>query len=143
MKYNQILTEMAFSRKRIIRALESYDTRIFEHSMKIILMPDSQDNNHWRNELLAWCEYLAELRLKIKNNPPMGFDLAYEYLYRGPFEGNEIGMTKHFVRVIQTSYKLTNDVDLTMIHQRLKVFLTQLSHDIGAGTDVTETINSL
>jgi hypothetical protein len=85
MKYGEILTEMAFPRKRIIRALESYDARIFEHATKIILVPQSRDVTHWRNELLAWAGYLTSLRLKVnKGQPPsMGYDLAYEYLYRG------------------------------------------------------------
>jgi hypothetical protein len=37
MRYVELLTEMAFDHKRVIRALESFDVRIFEHAVKIIV----------------------------------------------------------------------------------------------------------
>jgi hypothetical protein len=149
MKYDEILTEMAFTRKRIIRSLESYDTRIFEHATKIILMPTSQDVGHWKRELLAWAGYLASLRLRVeqgKGQPsPMGYDLAYEYLYRGPFEGNELGMTAHFIRMVSVAHRIRPQVAVEDVHRQLQAFLVQLSHDIGEGDEakVEATINAL
>lgn len=143
MRYNEILTEMAFDRQRIIRALESYDARIFEHAVKIIVLPDSRDVPHWKQKLLAWAGYLSALRLKTKGNPPMGYPLAYQYLYKGPFVGNEDGMTAHFIRLAELSHRTKLDVDVSTVHARLKTFLTQLATNVGAGHDVEPTIESL
>lgn len=143
MRYSEILTEMAFDRKRFIRAVESYNVRIFEHAVKILVLPDSKDVPHWRQELLAWCGYLSSLKIKAKGYPPMGYKLAYEYLYNGPFVGNELGMTAHFIRMVEVSYKVKLNVDVTTVHTRLKEFLTQLAKDIGSGSDVEPNIASL
>ncbi len=147
MRYAEFLTEMAFKRKRIIRALESYDVRIFEHAMKIILMPETAYVPHWRQELIAWTSYLATLRLKTKKGNkkprPMGFALAYEYLYKGAFVGNELGMTAHFIRIIELSYGTKIEVNVAEIHEKLKIFLTYLCHDIGDGMNPETTINKL
>lgn len=143
MRYHEIITEMAFDRKRIIRALESYDARIFEHAVKILVLPNNQDVPHWRQELVAWCGYLAALKIKTKGYPPMGFKLAYEYLYEGPFVGNELGMTSHFIRMAEVSYDVKLDVDVVTVHNRLKEFLTQLAKDIGTGGDVKPNIIAL
>lgn len=145
MKYDEILLEMAFDRKRIIRALESYDARIFEHAVKIIVLPESRDVPHWKRELLAWGGYLSSLRLKTKGkgNPPMGYALAYEYLYKGPFDKNEAGMTAHFIRLAEVSHNVNLNADVAAVHARLKTFLTQLATAIGNGQDVEPVIESL
>lgn len=143
MKYNEILTEMAFDRQRIIRALESYDARIFEHAVKIIILPDCRNVSHWKLELLAWAGYLSSLRIKTKGTPPMGYKLAYQYLYEGPFVGNEQGMTAHFIRMAEVSHNLKINADVAAVHTRLKDFLTKLAVDIGSGRNVEPTIDSL
>ena len=143
MKYDEILMEMAFDRKRVIRSLESYDLRIFEHAVKIIVLPDSSDVPHWKQELHAWCGYLASLRIKAKGSPPIGVSLAYKYLYNDPFVGNEQGMTAHLIRMAEVSHNINLDVDVNMVHDRLKIFLGKLARDIGSGNDVEPTINSL
>ena len=53
MQYDEALTEMVFPRERVTRALESYDTRIFEHATKIILIPQGQDTGHWKREFAS------------------------------------------------------------------------------------------
>lgn len=143
MRYKDIITEMAFDRQRVIRALESYDARIFEHAVKIIVLPDSRDVSHWKQELLAWAGYLSSLRIKSKGNPPMGVKLAYLYLYEGPFVGNELGMTAHFVRLAELNHRIKLNTDIAAVHTRLKAFLTQLADDVGSGHDVEATIETL
>jgi hypothetical protein len=139
----QPLTEMAFSRQRIIRALESFERTIPEHAVKIIVLPRSHDVPHWKRELLAWAGYLAKLRLKGSLDP-MGSKLAYQYLYDGPFSGNEIGMTEHFIRMAEVSHKIDlKSADPREVHDILKEFLTDLSIAIGQGKDVEAAINSL
>ena len=141
--HSDVLHEMAFDRKRIIRALESYDARIFEHAVKILVLPDSRDVPHWKQELLAWAGYLAALRIRRQGTPPMGFALAYEYLYAGPFVGNEHGMTAHFIRLAEVSHNTSLHADVSAVHERLKAFLTQLASDIGSGRDVEAAVESL
>jgi hypothetical protein len=143
MTQHEILTEMAFDRPRIIRALESYDARIFEHAVKIIVLPDSPDVAHWKRELRAWAGYLASLRIKTKGTPPMGVKLAYQYLYEGPFVGNELGMTAHFIELAEASHDIELNADVAAVHSRLKNFLTTLADDIGSGRNVRVTIESL
>lgn len=143
MRYNEILTEMAFDRPGIIRALESYNTRIFEHAVKIIVLPNSQDVPHWKRELRAWTGYLSSLRIKTKGTPPMGYKLAYQYLYEGPFVGNELGMTAHFIELVEASHDIDLNADVAAVHARLKEFLTKLADDIGSGRNVVPTLDTL
>jgi hypothetical protein len=143
MRYAEVLTEMAFDRKRIIRALESYDARIFEHAVKLIVLPESRDVPHWKQEILAWAGYLASLRIKTKGTPPMGVPLAYQYLYEGPFVGNEIGMTAHFIRMAEVAHRTKLDVDPSSVHDRLKAFLIALAQEIGTGGNVEPVVESL
>jgi hypothetical protein len=125
-----------------IGALESYGVHIVGNAVRIILMPDGSTHD-CRAELLALAAYLASLRLCEPETMPMGFELAYEYLYRGPFGSNETGMTAHFMRLAEITYGLSVAVDSADVHQRLKEFLTELSRDIGSGTNVEATVNAL
>ncbi|CAM6054505.1 unnamed protein product [Sphagnum tenellum] len=133
---------MAFERRRIIRALESYERIIPEHVVKIILFPHSREVAHWKNELFAWADYLTKLRLK-GSLQPMGAKFAYKYLYDGPFVGNELGMTNHFIQVAELTNQTTLNVDPQQVHDTLKDFLTDLAIAIGQGKDVRQVINSL
>jgi hypothetical protein len=143
MKYAEIINEMAFERRRIIRSLENYEPRISEHAVKIIVLPHSQDVPHWKRELLAWCGYLAALRIKTKGTPPMGVNLAFKYLYSDPFVGNELGMTAHYMRLAELRNDANIDADVHDVHARLQAFLTDLAAAIGEGQSVEPAINSL
>lgn len=143
MRYKEFLTEMAFPRKRIIEELGNYNRRIFEHAVKIIVLSDSIDEPHWRNELMAWTGYLSNLRLKATGNPPMGMKLAKTYLYEGPFGGNELGMAEHFVNMVEVRHRVELNVDVNQIHNKLKTFLIDLSDLVGSGKDVKPLIAAL
>jgi len=133
---------MAFPRKDVIDAIRNHLPRIAEHAVKIILFPHSRDVAHWKAELAAWSGYLSKLRLK-SNNKPMGYAVAYKYLYDGPFGGNEIGMTGHFMTVAALSQKMTLRADPAEVHADLKEFLIALAKAVGNGKDVMPVINSL
>ena len=136
------LPEMAFPRKDIVDTIRNYMPRIAEHAVKIILFPQSKDVSHWKGEITGWAKFLSKLRLK-SNNKPMGYALAYKYLYDGPFGGNEIGMTQHFIEMAELSHNVALTVDTADVHATLKEFLTHLAVAIGDGKDVRPVINSL
>src|SRR6266852_1597039 len=84
------LDEMAFRRKAIIDKLRALQPQINSHALKIIAYPDSPDVPHWRSELTAWGNDLTAMQLRgFRGVTPMGFAMAWNGLYREPFEGAE------------------------------------------------------
>src|SRR5262249_20305910 len=82
------IDEMAFRRKAIVDRLRSLQTPINSHVLKLIAYPNSQDVSHWRRELIAWGNDLAAMQLRgLRGVTPMGFAMAWNGLYREPFEG--------------------------------------------------------
>ena len=60
------------------------------HALKIIVYPDAEEVPHWKRELIAWGNDLAAMQLRgFRGVTPMGFALAWNGLYREPFEGAE------------------------------------------------------
>ncbi len=84
------IDEMAFKRRAIIDKLRALQTPINSHALKIIVYPDAEEVPHWKRELIAWGNDLAAMQLRgFRGVTPMGFALAWNGLYREPFEGAE------------------------------------------------------
>lgn len=84
------INEILFKRRAIIDKLRALQAPINSHALKIIVYPDAEQVPHWKRELIAWGNDLAAMQLRgFRGVTPMGFALAWNGLYREPFEGAE------------------------------------------------------
>jgi hypothetical protein len=84
------IDERTFRWRAIVDKLRSLQTPINSQALKIIVYPDSEIVPHWKRELIAWGNDLAAMQLRgFRGVTPMGFAMAWNGLYREPFEGAE------------------------------------------------------
>lgn len=134
------LDEMAFKRKAIVNKLRALQPPIVSHMLKIIVYPDSQYVPHWKHELIAWGNDLAEMQLRgFRRVTPMGFELAWRGLYLEPFDGAEDRVLRFKLGQIERQYQQLIAKDYTQIMNELKTFLRPFCEAIGR-SDFVDTI---
>lgn len=138
------IDEMAFRRKAIIDKLRALQTPINSHALKVIAYPDSPDVPHWRRELIAWGNDLAAMQLRgLRGVTPMGFALAWNGLYREPFEGAEERVFELKLGQIEREYQRPITKDHRLIREELTGFLRSFCGAIGRSEFVDSAVNSL
>src|SRR3954468_4189876 len=114
------IDEMAFKRRAIIDKLRALQTPINSHALKIIVYPDAEEVRHWKRELIAWGNDLAAMQLRgFRGVTPMGFALAWNGLYREPFEGAEDRVLEFKLGQIEREYQPPITADRRWIMSRL------------------------
>jgi hypothetical protein len=146
MKIWEIITrldEMAFRRKAIVDKLRALQSPINSHALKIIVYPDSQDVPHWRRELIAWGNDLTAMQLRgFRGVTPMGFAVAWNGLYREPFEGAEDRVLQLKLGQIERECQRSIAKDRSQIMTELTAFLRSFCEAIGQSQFVDTVVNS-
>jgi hypothetical protein len=138
------IDEMAFKRRAIIDKLRALQTPINSHALKIIVYPDAEEVPHWKRELIAWGNDLAAMQLRgFRGVTPMGFALAWNGLYREPFEGAEDRVLELKLGQIEREYERPITADRRQIMTELTDFLRSYCEAIGQSRFVDEVVNSL
>ena len=133
------LFEMSYSRKKAELMVSSLEKPINDHLLKLLVVDDNQNRDHWTNELLEWLDEVAEIRLKSDNKTPPAF-FYYRNLYEEPFGGEGVGETnlaRRIRRLERQGYAL-RDVDLNDVLERLRRFHKQFSEACHRGIEVDE-----
>jgi hypothetical protein len=137
------LDEMAFRRKAIVDKLRALQSPINSHALKIIVYPDSQDLSHWRRELIAWGNDLTAMQLRgFRGVTPMGFAMAWNGLYREPFEGAEDRVLQLKLGQIERDYKCPITKDRRQIIAELTAFLRSFCKAIGQSQFVDPVVDA-
>ncbi|MGD9616993.1 MAG: hypothetical protein AB7H90_17825 [Alphaproteobacteria bacterium] len=135
---------MAFKRRAVIDKLRALQTPINSHALKIIVYPDADEVPHWKRELIAWGNDLAAMQLRgFRGDIPMGFALAWNGLYREPFEGAEDRVLELKLGQIEREYQRPIAGDRRQIMTELTRFLRSYSESIGQSRFVDPVVNSL
>jgi hypothetical protein len=138
------LDEMAFRRRAITDKLRALQPQINGHALKIIAYPDNPEVAHWRRELSAWGDDLATMQLRgLRGVTPMGFALAWNGLYREPFEGAEGRVLELKLGLIEREYQRPITKDHNQILTELKGFLRLFCEAIGRSEFVDPVVQSL
>lgn len=136
------LDEMAFSREAIVGKLRALQPQIISHALKIIVYPDSQEVSHWRDELIAWGNDLTAMQWRrMRRVTPMGFKMAWNGLYREPFEGAEERVLRIKLGTIERQYKRQITQDHDQIMTELTNFLRPYCKAIGDSEFVDSVVN--
>jgi hypothetical protein len=137
------IDEMAFRRRAIIDKLPALQTSINSHALKIIAYPDSQDVTHWRRDLAAWGNDLAAMQLRrFRGVTPMGFAMAWNGLYREPFEGAEDRVLQLKLCQIERECQRPVTKDRIQILAELTAFLRAFCQAIGESQFVDPVVNA-
>ena len=137
------IDEMAFRRKAIIDKLRALQTPINSHALKIIAYPDSEDIPHWRRELIARGNDLAAMQLRgLRGVTPMGSAMAWNGLYREPFEGAKDRVLQLKLGQVENEYQGTITKDRGQIMAELTTFLRRFCEAIGQSRLVDPVVNS-
>jgi len=135
--------EMAFRRKAIVDKLRALQTPINARILKLIVYPDGQDVPHWRRELIAWGNDLAAMQLRgLRGVTPMGFGMAWNGLYREPFDGAEDRVLRLKLGQIEREYQRAIAKDRTQVMAELTGFLRAFCEAIGESQFVDPVVNS-
>jgi hypothetical protein len=137
------IDEMAFRRRAIVDKLRALQTPINAHALKIILYPDSEDVPHWKRELIAWGNDLAAMQLRrFRGVNPMGFALAWNGLYREPFEGAEDRVLQLKLGQIERECQRPIGKDRRQIMAELTGFLRRFCQAIGKSEFVDRVVDA-
>jgi hypothetical protein len=138
------IDEMAFRRRAIVDKLRALQTPINSHALKVIVYPDSKDVPHWKRELSAWGNDLAAMQLRgFRCVTPMGFAMAWNGLYREPFEGAEDRVLQLKLGQIERDYQHCVSKDRRQIMAELTAFLRRFCSAIGDSQFVDPVVDSL
>jgi hypothetical protein len=138
------IDEMAFKRRAIIDKLRALQSPINSHVLKIIVYPDAEQVPHWKRELIAWGNDLAAMQLRgFRGVTPMGFALAWNGLYREPFEGAEDRVLEFKLGQIEREYQRPITIDRRRIMTELTDFLRSYCEAIGQSRFVDPVVNTL
>jgi hypothetical protein len=137
------LDEMAFRRKAIVDKLRALQPQINAHALKIIAYPDSRDVPHWRAELIAWGNDLTAMQLRgFRGVTPMGFAMAWNGLYREPFEGAEDRVLQLKLGMIERECQHPITKDRDQIMAELTAFLRSFCDAIGRSQFVDPVVDA-
>ena len=137
------LDEMAFRRKAIIDKLRALQPQINAHALKLIAYPDSRDAAHWRSELIVRGNDLTAMQLRrLRGVTPMGFAMAWNGLYREPFEGAEDRVLQLKLGMIEREYQRPIIKDRKEIMIELRSFLRSFCEAIGRSQFVDRVVNA-
>lgn len=137
------LDEMALRRKAIVDKLRALQPQINAHALKIIAYPDSPDVPDWRSELIAWGNDLTAMQLRgFRGVTPMGFAMAWNGLYREPFEGAEDRVLQLKLGMVEREYQLPITKDRSRIMAELIDFLRSFCEAIGRSQFVDPVVNA-
>lgn len=138
------LDEMAFRRKAIKDKLRSLQPQINAHALKIIAYPDNRDVPHWRSELIAWGNDLTTMQLRgFRRVTPMGFAMAWNGLYREPFEGAEDRVLQLKLGMIERECQDPITKERNQIMTELTDFLRSYCEAIGRSQFVEPAVDTL
>src|SRR3954453_12979120 len=138
------IDEMAFKRRAIVDKLRALQAPINSHALKIIVYPDGEQVPHWRRELIAWGNDLAAMQLRgFRGVTPMGFALAWNGLYREPFEGAEERVLAFQLGRIEHENQRSITADRRWIMTRLTGFLSSYCEAIGRSEFFDPIVNAL
>lgn len=75
--------EMAYNKKVAIEKVRNLQNQIATHLVKIVIYPESENIQHWKNEVNAWLLSLQKNKLKGKDRP-LSKELFIKLLFDEP-----------------------------------------------------------
>ena len=131
------LPVMSYSRKKAESVITGLEKPINDHLLKLLVVEDGQNPEHWTQELLEWLDEVAEIRLKPDNKAgPASF--YYRILFDEPFGGTGVvNIARRIRRLERQGYKM-RDADLNVVLQRLRRFQKQFSEACNRGVESDE-----
>lgn len=99
--------EMALHRSEALKRIGDIDFMLAEHIFKILLLPDSRDQNHWRGEVKGALRKIRKLT-KTKENKMLRPEAVMNVLWNNPIEE----ITPQYISDISIDYP---DENLVMI----------------------------
>jgi hypothetical protein len=136
------IDQIAFRRKAIIDRLRALQSQINSHALKMIGYSDSPEVAHRKSELIAWGNSLARVRLRgVRSVVPMGFNMAWNHLYREPFEGAEDEVLRLDLSTIELEYRRPIAKTPGQVLAETTAFLRPFCEAIGQGQAVNAVVN--
>jgi hypothetical protein len=131
------LPVMSYSRKKAESVITGLEKPVNDHLLKLLVVEDDQNSEHWTKELLEWLDEVAEIRLKPGNQAgPASF--YYRILFDEPFGGTGVvNIARRIRRLERQGYKM-RDADLNDVLHRLRQFQKQFSEACNRGVESDE-----
>jgi hypothetical protein len=119
------LREMAYTRQIAISIMVGAEAPINEHLIKLFLLTDEPDaRHHWVNELAAWYERIADIRLKPRNSVPP-YQLFWDCLFANRFTPDGERPIQRILTRLARQYNRKIDVAPSEVLARLTQFHQQ------------------
>lgn len=120
------LLEMAIERKMAHRDIHGISFELTNHIIKTLVIPESGDREHWKNEIDEWLQNIQRIILKPKNKR-LSQTQYFEWLVREP----EYVADERWIRLLKHRYKDENFVVSYDLNETLQHILYRLCVDLG------------
>jgi hypothetical protein len=128
------LPVMSYSRKKAESVITGLEKPINDHLLKLLVVEDAQNPEHWTEELLEWLDEVAEIRLKPDNKSgPASF--YYRILFDEPFGGTGVVNIARRIRRLERQGYTMRDAELDIVLQRLRQFHEEFSEACNRGVE--------
>ena len=133
------IMEMSYSRKKAESIIMGLEKPINNHLLKLMVVIKDRAEQHWQHELSIWCIEIAEIRLKPSNKPAKA-NFYYEWLFDGPYGGNEERYVQNQIKRLSDQYMILTDFDTLSIAQRLQKFHKDFADQCASGTFIDASV---
>ena len=131
------LPVMSYSRKKAESVITGLEKPINDHLLKLLVVADDHNPDHWTEELLECLDEVAEIRLKPDNKSgPASF--YYRILFDEPFGGTGVVNIARRIRRLERQGVATPDADLDIVLQRLRQFHEEFFEACNRGVELDE-----
>ena len=131
------LPVMSYSRKKAESVITDLEKPINAHLLKLLVVEDDHNPEHWTEELLEWLDEVAEIRLRPDNKAGSA-SFYYRILFDEPFGGTGVVNIARRIRRLERQGYTIRDVDLDNVLQRLRQFQKQFSEACNRGVESDE-----
>jgi hypothetical protein len=127
------LMEMAFERKQIVNKCIDLAHQIDIHMIKVVWFSNSQDVNHWCNELNGWLDLIQDMKYNRKSR--LSGQQYYDILFLGYLDSvtqvSNIIKNKIDRGEMDVTYK--NELTPHEVYEQLEKIFHAICYDISMG----------
>ena len=102
-KFSEIILELSFNAKSLILRLQGLSAPINLHLMKLYMMPNCKNRDHWFKELNGWFDDISSYYVK-PNKKMLSKDTYYRILFDEPFGDIDEYLKTRYIERLKDTY---------------------------------------
>lgn len=139
------LLEQADTRRDVMNYLIDRRTVLNNHLLLLMAFERTQDENHWKGEVLGYMRGIAGLRMKSQKRRPIPYGLYMQGIWTGPYDHDPVGEIATDLDNLAKAKPSVRRNNLTVeeIASRLKKWHEKAAQIIARGGDIAAHIQAI